>query len=89
MLRQTFHNALAPLSRCQLAVDVLADLPVQADELSIYSLVGALARSTNQIHHFAKRRLNGHVRRRARARIAMRHRGFLGRLANAHADHCA
>ena len=59
------------------------------DSINNPANLGALARSTNQIHHFAKRRLNGHVRRRARARIAMRHRGFLGRLANAHADHCA
>ena len=64
-LRQAVHNALAPVSRCQLRVDVLAYPPVQTNELSFHSLVDALPRRTNQMHHLAERRLNGHVRSRA------------------------
>ncbi len=65
VLRQAVHNALAPVSRCQLRVDVLAYPPVQTNELSFHSLVDALPRRTNQMHHLAERRLNGHVHSRA------------------------
>jgi hypothetical protein len=58
VLRQAVDHAFAPLGRGQLAADVLADLPVQADELGVDRLVGALARLLDEADDFGERRLD-------------------------------
>ena len=58
MLRQAVHHAFAPDGRSQLAADVLADAPVQADEFAIDRLVGPLAGLFDEADDLGERGFN-------------------------------
>jgi hypothetical protein len=60
---QVRHNPLAPFGCSQLGTDVAAHLPLQAHQLGVDGLVGALAGCMDQADNLGKRQF---LRRRHR-----------------------
>ena len=53
------HHPVAPLSRGDLAADVLADLPIQCNQLRVDGLQGLPTRVQDQLPHFDKAPVHG------------------------------